>query len=144
MTDPIPLTSFHMYDQLPYHAGQRSTAVSFVAGGPLEAPLSFFIVLLPVPPITAHPLGEVPIIVLIIVHKNGWKQSKRQRESWCVELSVRLLSPGKKKIRAGCSRRDKMVQLGQTWLLFLLLLMLSWSFSGTLSLKAMCGPDSRL
>lgn len=48
------------------------------------------------PPVTAHPTGEVPIIVLIIVRNKRGKQPKRQLGNRCVELSVRLLSPAKK------------------------------------------------
>lgn len=51
----------------------------------------------PVPPVTAHPIGEVPIIVLVIVRNKRGKQPKRQLGNRCVELSVRLLSPAKKK-----------------------------------------------
>lgn len=84
---------------LPYHAGQRGTAVSFVARGPPKTPFPIFGVLLPypVPPVTAHPVGEVPIIVLVIVHIKPGKQPKRQLGKRCAELSVRLLSPAKKK-----------------------------------------------
>lgn len=110
---------------LPYHAGQRGTAVSFVAWGPPKTSLPIFGVLLPypVPPVAAHPLGEVPIIVLIIVHNKRGKQPKRQLGNRCAELSVRLLSPVKKKrTRVQPAYNDPAGSGG------LLLLLLSWSF----------------
>lgn len=74
----------------PYRAGQRGAAVGLTASGRrAEAVLALLVMMLlllfavSVAPVAAHPLGEVPVIVLLVVHDERGEQPERQLGGLC-------------------------------------------------------------
>lgn len=69
----------------PYHSGEGCSPVNVRLGGPPEAalPVSGVRGFCPVAPVTAHPVGEVAIVVLVVVHHDGRQESERHAEGSC-------------------------------------------------------------
>lgn len=73
-----------------YRGGEGCSPVNVCLGGPSEAalPVSGVSGVGPVAPVTAHPFGEVAVVVLVVVHNDGGQESERHAGSCAGRLCV--------------------------------------------------------